>query len=189
MITVFWNFILYSFIGFILETSYAYFSNHRLEDRKCFLYSPLCPVYGFGGAIIGGIFGTDSNLLFIFIGGGIIASSIEYFYSFIYEKSFNLLWWTYADMKYNINGRICAMFSFFWGGLSILLVKIIHPAIGAFIDTIPYQLTLPVFLFVALDAVLSHTYFWAIGSGKLKKLKFLFTNLNLARNIESHSFK
>ena len=40
-----WNFILYSFFGFLLEVAYARATGGR-GDRKSLLVLPLCPVYG-----------------------------------------------------------------------------------------------------------------------------------------------
>ena len=46
-----WNFILYSFFGFLLEVAYARATGGR-GDRKSLLVLPLCPVYGVGACLI-----------------------------------------------------------------------------------------------------------------------------------------
>ena len=43
----FWYFLFYSFLGFLLEVGYAWWTGGSL-DRKCLLLLPLCPVYGLG---------------------------------------------------------------------------------------------------------------------------------------------
>ena len=37
--------------------------------------------------------------------------------------------WDYSHMFLNINGRICLLFSIFWGILGILWIKILYPKI------------------------------------------------------------
>ena len=40
----------------------------------------------------------------------------------IMEEIFKARWWDYSDRKYNINGRICLSYTFFWGILAIILI-------------------------------------------------------------------
>ena len=48
---IFWNFTLYSFLGFLLEVAYAHATGGR-PNRKCLRVLPLCPVYGIGACLI-----------------------------------------------------------------------------------------------------------------------------------------
>ena len=47
----FWYFLFYSFLGFLLEVGYAWWTGGPL-DRKCLLLLPLCPVYGLGACAV-----------------------------------------------------------------------------------------------------------------------------------------
>lgn len=47
----FWYFLFYSFLGFLLEVGYAWWTGGPL-DRKCLLLLPLCPVYGLGACTV-----------------------------------------------------------------------------------------------------------------------------------------
>ena len=40
----FWYFVLYSFVGFVLEVLFARATGNPKRDRKCHLFLPLCPV-------------------------------------------------------------------------------------------------------------------------------------------------
>ena len=66
----------------------------------------------------------------------LVAGILEYLTSFIMEKLFNARWWDYSNEFFNINGRICLLYSIFWGILSLVLIKIINPIIDKFIDYI-----------------------------------------------------
>lgn len=70
-------------------------------------------------------------------GGFIIGSIIEYVISFIGEWLFNVKWWDYSDMPFNINGRICVTFSIFWGLLAIYLMTHINPKVDNLLNKIP----------------------------------------------------
>ena len=45
-------FIIYSIVGFIVETLYALVVYGTLESRQGFLYGPFCPIYGLGGVVM-----------------------------------------------------------------------------------------------------------------------------------------
>lgn len=47
-----WRFLLYGFLGFLLEVAFARVIHSPKLDRKCLLLLPLCPVYGFGAILI-----------------------------------------------------------------------------------------------------------------------------------------
>lgn len=123
-------FIIYSVLGFFIETIFALIRYGILESRQSFLYGPFCSIYGIG-AIIMIIFLQyfKRNKLTLFIGGFIIGSITEYLVSFIGELILHVKWWDYSGMPFNINGRICIYYSIFWGLLAIFLMRIIHPRI------------------------------------------------------------
>ena len=45
-------FIIYSFLGYVIETIFAIFNYGVWESRQSFLYGPFCCIYGLGAAII-----------------------------------------------------------------------------------------------------------------------------------------
>lgn len=50
--TSFIYFIIYSFIGFIIETIYTLLTKGVFKMKKCFMLNFLCPVYGVGALLI-----------------------------------------------------------------------------------------------------------------------------------------
>lgn len=128
-------FIIYSVIGFILETIFGLLTKGVLESRKSFLYGPFCGIYGLGAVVmILGLQKFKKNNYTLFIGGFIIGSIVEYVISWIGEMIFHIKWWDYSAMPFNINGRICVWFSFFWGLLAIYLMSHIHPKVDKLLD-------------------------------------------------------
>lgn len=130
-------FIIYSVIGFIIETIFGLLTKGVVESRKSFLYGPFCGIYGLGAVVmIVGLQKFKKNNYTLFIGGFIIGSIVEYVISLIGELIFNIKWWDYSNMPFNINGRICFWYSIFWGLLAIYLMSHVNPKVDKFIEKI-----------------------------------------------------
>ncbi len=134
---IFAYFVIYSFIGYIIETLYAFVLYGVIESRQSFLYGPFCSIYGLGAVVMIctlQYFGKDVHTLFL---GGFLSGSVtEYVVSFIGEKLLNTKWWDYSDKFLNINGRICLIYSIFWGLLGLYLIKVVNPLIDKLINWI-----------------------------------------------------
>ena len=70
----------------------------------------------------------------LFLGGVIVGAVVEYSLSLIGEWLLNVKWWDYSDKFLNINGRICLLYSIFWGLLGVYLIKIVNPKVDKLID-------------------------------------------------------
>lgn len=128
-LTFFYIFIFYSFFGWLVETTFCSIIRNRFVNMS-FLDGPFSPIYGFSAlAIILLAFPFSSNLLLFFIMSTIITSIIEYVTSLFFEKAFGIVWWNYSYRPFNINGRICLQYSFYWGVLAVLVLTVIHPSI------------------------------------------------------------
>lgn len=92
-------------------------------------------------------------------GGFIIGSVTEYVISVIGELLFNIKWWDYSDMPFNINGRICVWFSIFWGLLAIYLMTHINPKVDKLLDKIPNRIlkntTIVLTIFLLFDFLIT----------------------------------
>lgn len=123
-------FIVYSIAGYIIETLFALATMGVLECRQSFLYGPFLGVYGVGAVCII-LFSQyfKKNNITLFLGGYIIGSVTEYLVSFATEVVLGTRWWDYSGKILNINGRICLLYSIFWGILTVLLVRKINPNI------------------------------------------------------------
>lgn len=130
-------FVVYSVIGYIIETIFGLLTKGVIESRQSFLYGPFCGIYGVGAVVmILGLQRFQKNNYTLFAGGFVIGSLIEYVISFIGEWFFHIKWWDYSGMPFNINGRICVWFSLFWGILAIYLMTHVNPKVNHFLDKI-----------------------------------------------------
>ena len=84
----------------------------------------------------------NKNNFTFFLGGFIIGSITEYLVSFLVEIMMGTRWWEYSDRILNVNGRICLMFSIFWGVLTLFLVKFFNPKIDKVIDKIKNKISI-----------------------------------------------
>ena len=156
-------FLLFSFIGWILETCFSFYALGHFTKRG-FLYGPLCPIYGWGALILIMFFSTyKKHNLKLFIYAALIFSIFEYIVSFGMEALFSLKWWDYTGEFMNLNGRISIFYSFAWGIIAILVINFIYPffkkKINILLSKIPYKvqfITINILICVFLaDTVLS----------------------------------
>ena len=134
---LFYNFMLYSFFGWIYESTFVSVKNRTFVNRG-FLNGPVIPIYGAGATIVYMFLAPiQDRAAYVFVGGMLIATALEYITSYVMEKLFHAKWWDYSNMKYNIKGRVCLLASLFWGFLSILMTDVLQPKMNQLIDKIP----------------------------------------------------
>ena len=136
-------FIIYSVVGFIIETIFGVLTKGVLESRKSFLYGPFCSIYGLGAVLmILPLQRFKKNNYTLFAAGFVIGSIIEYLVSLIGELIFHIKWWDYSDQILNLNGRICVLFSLFWGLLAIYLMSDINKRVDKLIDFLKKKISM-----------------------------------------------
>lgn len=146
-------FIIYSIVGYIIETIFGIITKGVWESRQSFLYGPFCAIYGVGAVImIIFLHGYSKKYTRLFLGGFIVGSIVEYLVSWIGEMILGVKWWDYSNMPLNINGRICVYFSIFWGFLALYLIGSFNPRIDRLIDWFKNKFSLK-FLKIATSTV------------------------------------
>ena len=151
---LFWYFMLYSFLGFLLEVFYAHVTGGH-PQRKCLLILPLCPVYGLGACAIVGILSPFSFPPVLFLGGMLLATAAEYAAAFFYEVLLKVSFWDYSALPWNLHGRVCLPFSLIWGILSSPLVNWLHPAVEVLLASLPSSLGLCLLFTFLCDSLVS----------------------------------
>ena len=178
---IFAYFILYSIFGFFVETIFAFLAEGVIESRQSFLYGPFCAIYGLGATVmIVGLQKFKKNNATLFIGGFILGAITEYLVSLIGELVFNVKWWDYSNMPFNIQGRICATYSVAWGALGVFLIRYINPKVDKLINRIPIK-TLRISTSILIVVLLLD---WLISSFALQ---MFYVRLSDAHNIEIQS--
>ncbi len=153
-------FIVYSILGYVIETLYGLLTKGVIESRQSMLYGPFCCIYGLGAICLLCIpKSAKKNNWPLFIAGFIIGSVVEYIVSWVGEVIFNIKWWDYLNFPLNINGRVCVYFSIFWGILTICLNKVINPTVDKVLGKVPIKilhvLTVIIMVFMGFDFIIS----------------------------------
>lgn len=175
-------FIIYSIMGFVIETLFGLATKGVLESRKSFLYGPFCAIYGLGAVVmIVSLQRFKKNNFTLFIGGYIVGSVIEYLISLICEFFLHVKWWDYSNQPFNINGRICFSYSLFWGLLAIILLTYVNKKVDRFIDFIKTKVSVKLFN-TAITAVIIFLFLDCVVTGFA--LKIFFTRLVINNQLE-----
>ena len=135
--TYFILFIVYSFLGWVVEEITCSFVEKKIVNRG-FLISPICPIYGCGSLLITLVLSNYKDDWFVvFCMAVILCGLLEYFTSWIMEKIFHARWWDYSKYKFNINGRVCLETMIPFGILGLLIIYILNPFFYNIINLIP----------------------------------------------------
>lgn len=175
-------FIIYSVAGFVIETVFGLLTKGVIESRQSSLYLPICSIYGLGAVVmIIGLQRFNKNNYSLFLGGFVIGSIVEYIVSLVGEFIFHIKWWDYSDMAFNINGRICIAFSFFWGILAIYLMSHFHPKVDKLINKLMNKIPIKLLKTLVIILILAIFISFIISSFALK---MFFTRLVITYNLE-----
>lgn len=129
-------FYIYSFLGWCVEVCYRSVKERKFINSG-FLNGTYCPIYGFGMlAIILALTPVKDNLPVLFIGSVVFTTLLELITGFVLHKLFHTRWWDYSDIKFNIGGYICPIFSIMWGLGACIVMKGVHPAINIMVSSI-----------------------------------------------------
>ena len=72
--------------------------------------------------------------------------------------------WDYSNMPFNVNGRICLLYSMFWGVLGMFWIKDIYPRMAKWILKLPNRagkiLTWCVTAFLVVNSIVTLVTVW-----------------------------
>ena len=192
ILNMFFYVLLYSFIGWVLESVYKTFLERQLVNSG-FLKGPFCPIYGLGALIMLLTLNfLKGNIALLFIVSFFIMTLWEYIAGVILEKVFKTKYWDYSNNRFNINGRVCLLNSIFWGVLGVLFINYVHPFIEEKIGLIPQNIllyiTIVIYILVLIDLVAT-TITTLKFSDTIKKINELGEKIKTMINKEISSSK
>ena len=168
-------FIIYSFIGWIIDICDIYYKYKRIVNRG-FYIGPYCPIYGVGVLLIIFLLNnyTDSPLA-LFVLATVICMVLEYLTSYVMEKWFNARWWDYSDRIFNLNGRICLETTIPFGLGAVLVMYVVQPFIVNILNKIPNNLIIIIGIVLMtifiIDAIISFSVITKIKDIDISKFK------------------
>lgn len=150
-----------SFAGVVIELLWCLVRNGYLESRSGLVWGPFNLLYGVGAAALSICLYRFRNRgrWLSFLGGFAIGSAVEYACSWMMEVLFGSKSWDYSHMAFNLNGRICLLYSIFWGILGVMWIKDIYPRMAKWILRLPNQagkiITWALVIFLAVNGLVS----------------------------------
>ena len=122
-------FIISSICGYFIELIWSLVTKGIFINHSAVVIGPFNFAYGICGVALTLLLYKfkDESYLKIFLLSFIGGSILEYIMSLGMEIVLGFTAWDYSNNFLNINGRICLLFSIFWGFLGILWIKILYP--------------------------------------------------------------
>ena len=140
--TLFFYFIVYSFLGWIIEGLFNLFKEGKFIKPN-FLRLPIKPMYGFASTSLVAL-APFLPLWLVVPLCFIIPSLIEYLSAYLLDKYLDLHYWNYEHKAYQAQGYVCLEFSCYWFLLSLLLIFFVQPWISAL-----YAILFKAWIFIA----------------------------------------
>ncbi len=133
---IFYIFIFGCVFGWIVEVIWSYFKRHMFINHSAVVIGPFNTIYGVACLLLTlALYKVKkSDYVKIFVSSFIAGSVIEYVTSFYMEHALGFIPWNYSKKFMHINGRICLIYSIFWGILGIAWIKLIYPTLIKVID-------------------------------------------------------
>ena len=127
-------FLIYSVIGWCVESIYMSFCNKRLTNRG-FGRGPYCPIYGFG-AVVGYIILSPlkDRYIALYLTGAVLATTFEFLVGLTMRRTTGEIWWDYNQKPFNYKGIICLESTAAWGLYAIIVIQLLNDKVNGWID-------------------------------------------------------
>ena len=130
-------FLVYSFTGWLWESTVCSLTNYGKLINRGFLNGPYCPIYGCGGLLAVHLLSELEHPAARFLASGTLCCTLEYATSWGMENLFHARWWDYSEKPFNLNGRIYLNGFLAFGAASAMLVDRIDPALRRRMNAVP----------------------------------------------------
>lgn len=157
--------IIYSFLGWVVESIYMSFCNRKLTNRG-FTFSPFCPIYGVGAltvfALLKPLSGQYAALYFA---GAVLATSLEFVTAYGMRVLLGSVWWDYTEKPFNYKGIICLESTIAWGFYTVFLFAFLQGFVEMLADSYSYRTG----MILAAVVILVYTFDFSLHLFKAKK--------------------
>lgn len=139
---LFFIFVVSSVVGSFVEILYGLITNGYFERRTSLVYGEFGFAYAIGGTVLTLLLFKNTRTAWwkVFLKSFVVCSIAEYIMSWGEELLFHHVSWDYSNMPLNLNGRICFLYSCFWGILGLVWAKLIYPGLKQLAKKLPKQI-------------------------------------------------
>ena len=128
-------FLVYSILGWVVESIYMSICNRRLTNRG-FVRGPFCPIYGVGALSVFFLLRPFcGNLLLLYVLGCVFPTLLEYVTARVMLALFGEVWWDYSEKPFNYKGILCLESTIAWGFYTLGLFLFLHEGVERFVDS------------------------------------------------------
>lgn len=171
---VFLLFIIYSFVGYIIEIISCSLNSKKLVLNRGFFLGPYLPIYGISCLLMGSfIIRYKDDLFTVFVMSAFVCTTVEYITSYVLEKIFKARWWDYSDRKFNLEGRVCLGNAFLFGVGGVFFTYVLNPLVVSMLDKLPLLalriISIVLMVIFLVDVVITITTLYQV---KVSTLKF-----------------
>lgn len=122
-------FLLFSFIGFVLDSVYTSIERRKFVRSGYVPYLPLCPLYGEGALLL---FFLQKNFgylpwYYLFLLGFILITAAEYVGGVYSVKILKERLWDYSGLPWNVDGHISVFHCTYWFLIVYIFVNYLYP--------------------------------------------------------------
>ena len=152
-------FIVFSMMGWFWELLYD-FLKHGVLANHGVLHGPWLPIYGGGGVFMYLVLNRyRKNSVIVFMGSFVFCTIIEYCTGWYLETLKHHKWWSYVNMPFNIDGRICLLASIFFGISGLACIYVFAPKLKEFMHKFEFKkiavICLAIFALFVIDFIYS----------------------------------
>lgn len=123
------QFFVFSFLGWIIDSSFCSLVNKKVVISGYFRRVPLCPIYGFGGILLLNTFvlmNCRPDWMVVTVTTFLVVA-LEYVGGYVAEHFLDEKLWDYSNDPINLNGYIGGVHSVLWLGLVGIIYKVSGP--------------------------------------------------------------
>ncbi len=160
-IDYFYLFLFGSVVGWIVECIFSFIKRGIFINHSALVIGPFNVIYGISACVLTLLLLNinSKNNFIIFIISFISGTILEYIASLGMEYIVGFTAWNYQRYFLNINGRVCLLYSIYWGLLGVLWIKYLYPKISKIVEKIKnnlgYKWMYIIIVFLILDLVLT----------------------------------
>lgn len=158
-------FIIYSFLGWVVESIYMSFCNRKLTNRG-FAFSPFCPIYAVGALAAYAILKPLANQYVpLYFAGAFLATALEYLTAVVMQNLLGNVWWDYTEKPFNYKGIICLESTIAWGFYTVFLFAFLH----GFVERMSESYSVRTGMLVAAVVIMTYAFDFAVHLFAAKK--------------------
>lgn len=134
---LFISFLVYSFAGWLYESTICALANYGHFANSGFLLGPCCPIYGAGALACWFLLRGIPDIALQFAAAALVCSVLEYSVGALLEHLTGARFWDYSKFPFNIDGRVCLYGAMLFGAGAVVICRVTEPSLLEVLQGVP----------------------------------------------------